>query len=269
MYRKDFEAMDDYTSEVPEFLGPEISFDKRIAKFKEILGLCRGRVLFLGGAGTSTGSGIPDFRSKNGLYNNMAPQYARYKPEYLLSHSCYTHKPQVFYEFYRGLFDLRKFEPCEAHRKLAKLEEDGVLMGIVTQNVDMLHEKAGSKNVMKIHGTVETNHCVRCNKKYDQDWFFGQSELIPRCECGGQVRPDVVLYEEKMPTDAWEKANRAVQEASLLIVAGTSLAVGTAASLVANYSGTYLVILNSQETPFDKYADVCFREDMNEVFAML
>lgn len=261
--------MKDYTLMMPELLGPDEPFDERLNRFKEILEECKGKVVFLGGAGVSTGSGIPDFRSKDGLYNNMDAKYARFQPEYLLSHNCYAHKPQMFYEFYKNLFDLRKFEPCTTHKKLAELEENGTLAGVVTQNVDMLHEKAGSKNVMKIHGTVGTYHCVRCDKEYDEDWFFEQSELIPRCECGGQVRPNVVLYEEKMPENAWESAQRAVNDARCLVVAGTSLQVGTAASLVANYGGRFLVILNNQETPYDKYADVCFREDMNEVFSKL
>ncbi len=261
--------MNSYSFMMPDVLGPETDFDKRIKYLKEILEECKGSVVFLGGAGVSTGSGIPDFRSKDGLYNNVDPEFAKYQPEHLLSHNCYAHKPKVFYKFYKKFFDLREFEPCETHKKLAKLESDGVLTGVVTQNVDMLHEKAGSKNVMKIHGTAGTYHCVRCNKEFDEDWFFSQEELIPRCSCGGQVRPNVTLYEEMMPEKAWNDANRAVDDATCLIVAGTSLNVGTAASLVHNCYGKYLVIINNQETAFDNRATIVFREDMNLVFEQL
>ncbi len=250
-------------------LDANYPYKERINRLKEILQECKGRVVFLGGAGVSTGSGIPDFRSEDGLYNNMDPEYKKYKPEYLLSHNCYVYKPDLFYKFYKSKFDLRSYKPCETHKALAELENKGVLAGIITQNVDLLHEKAGSKNVIKIHGTVGTNHCVRCNKTYDMDWFFDQKDLIPRCSCGGQVRPDIVLYAEQIPIEAYEQASNALQSASCLIVAGTSLKVGSAAWLVQNFTGPYLVILNNEPTPFDQYSDVVFREDMNDVFHSL
>ncbi len=258
--------MEDY---LPEFMGTDVSFDKRIEKFKEIVALCKGEVTFLGGAGVSTGSGIPDFRSKDGIYNNPDPEFARYQPEYLLSHNCYAHKPQVFYRFYRKFVDIDGYKPCLVHYKLAELEKEGILKGVITQNVDMLHEKAGSVNVMKIHGTIGTNHCVRCGKEFSYGQFMACKDLIPRCECGGQVKPDVTLYGEKMPIDEYSRAMEVMENTRCLIVGGTSLHVSTAASLVANYSGEYLVIVNNQPTGFDRYADVCFNEDINEVFSKI
>lgn len=254
---------------LPEFMRADVPFDKRIERFKEIVDLCKGKVAFLGGAGVSTGSGIPDFRSKDGIYNNPDPEFARYRPEYLLSHNCYAHKPQVFYRFYRKFADIDKYEPCLVHHKLAELERKGTLKGVITQNVDMLHEKAGSANVMKIHGTIGTNHCVRCGKEFSYGWFMDYPDLIPRCECGGQAKPDVTLYDEKMPAHEYCKAMETLEDTRCLIVGGTSLQVSTAASLVANYSGEYLVIINSQPTELDRYADVCFHEDINEVFGKL
>ena len=252
---------------MPDFLPATTDISLRINRFKEILNECHGCVVFLGGAGVSTGSGIPDFRSKDGLYNNIDPEFKDYQPEYLLSHECFEHNKDVFYKFYRKFLDVRDYEPCIAHKKLAELEQNGTLSGIVTQNVDMLHEYAGSKNVMKIHGTIGMNHCTKCGKTFGPNWFFDNEDLKPKCNnCGGIVRPDVVLYEEQMPMDVYEKAIRAIEDASCLIVAGTSLQVGTAAYLVQNYHGRYLVILNNQPTPFDQWADIVFHEDLNQVF---
>ena len=253
----------------PQFMGPDENFDKRINRLKEIINECSGSIAFIGGAGVSTGSGIPDFRSKDGLYNKIDPEFAKYKPENLLSHGYYVHKPKIFYKFYRNFLDTRKYEPCTVHNKLAQMERDGVLMGVITQNIDMLHEKAGTKNIMKIHGTSGTNHCVRCNATYDWDWFFDNEDMIPRCSCGGQVRPDVVLYGENLPMDAYTKAIQTVANARCLIVAGTALMVGSATNLVSQFTGEYLIIINNQPTPFDEWADICFREDMNDVFALI
>ncbi len=252
-----------------KFMSPDEPFEKRIKQMKEILSECKGRVVFIGGAGVSTGSGIPDFRSPNGLYNNIAPEYAKYKPEYLLGHSCYAHKPDVFYGFYRRFLDTRSVKPCMVHKKLAELEQEGYIKAIVTQNIDMLHEAAGSKNVYKIHGTSGMNHCVKCGRKYDWNWFFDNPEKIPKCECGHQVRPNVTLYGEKMPMDAYNKAYDAIINASCMIVAGTTLQVGSAANLALEFTGQYIIVVNNEPTLLDEYADVCFREDMNVVFAKL
>lgn len=254
-----------YSFLTDEKLGPSEPFDERISYFGEILKKSRGDVVFLCGAGVSTGSGIPDFRGKDGLYNGKDEEFRKYQPEFLLSHNCYAYKPQVFYKFYRKYFDLRRFEPCPAHKAIAQLEHDGFVSGVITQNVDTLHEKAGSKNIMKIHGTTNVNHCVRCGREYDDEWFFSNENLVPRCNCGGQVRPNVVLYGEKMPADAYERAKAAVDSAKCIVVAGTSLTVGAPARFVSDFSGSYLVIINGAETQFDYLSDVCFREDMNEV----
>lgn len=244
------------------------NFESRIEKL--ILFLRDRDVTFLGGAGVSTGSGIPDFRSSNGLYNNVESEFSKYQPEYLLSHGCYSHKPKIFYSYYRKFLDVRNYEPCTVHNVLAKLEEMGMVKGIITQNIDTLHEKAGSKNVLKIHGTIATNHCVRCKKKYSANWFFDNDELIPRCECGGQVRPDVVLYDENYPDGVYEKSCELLSETKCLIVAGTSLTVNTAKYLIDAYlqldGERYLVIMNREETDYDDGADIVFHEDMNKVF---
>jgi NAD-dependent deacetylase len=202
------------------------------------------RIVFFGGAGVSTESGIPDFRSKDGLYNQHDVQFDMYEPEYLLSKTCLYHNPKVFYEFYRQKLDARNVEPNIAHYWLAELEQQGKLSAIVTQNIDGLHQKAGSKNVYEIHGTTQKNYCNKCRKEYDADYIFNTTEKIPKCECGGQIRPDVTLYEEKLPWDAWNNAVNDIAKADMLIIAGTSLTVYPAASFVNHFMGKYLVIIN-------------------------
>lgn len=254
--------------DMPVFLAADTDFDIRYDRLKEIIS-DSDRIAFLGGAGVSTGSGIPDFRSPGGLYNNVPEEFKKYKPEFLLSHNCYSEKPEVFYSYYRKYMDARYFEPNDVHKYLAFLEENGKMKGIATQNIDMLHEYAGSKKVYKIHGTIATNHCRRCGKEYGIDAVFDSIEKIPHCECGGQIKPDVVLYGENLPQDAWNNAVTAIEHSNCLIVCGTSLQVFPAANLVSSFIGKYLIIINREPTEYDNFADVVFHEDMNEIFSKL
>ena len=203
-------------------------------------------IVFFGGAGVSTESGIPDFRSKDGLYNQHDVQFEQYSPEYLLSHSCLYNEPKVFYEFYKQKMDARNFEPNITHKVLAKLEEAGKLKAVVTQNIDGLHQKAGSKEVYEIHGTTHRNYCSKCGAEYHPDFLFDTKEAIPKCECGGLIRPDVTLYEENLPDDAVNKSLNALNKADMLIVGGTSLTVWPASSYISYFAGKYLVVINKE-----------------------
>lgn len=249
------------------FMPASIPLDKRLARFKEIIAESK-HIVFFGGAGVSTGSGIPDFRSDDGLYKNMPENVKQFQPEYLLSRQILFEHPDVFYDFYRNHMDLRPYEPNDVHKYIAKLETEGKMSAVVTQNVDMLHEKAGTKNIYKIHGTIASNRCDKCGKKYDMDYIFDKSTDIPRCDCKqhGLIRPDVVFYGEQIPRDQWKGAVQAIDNADCLIVCGTSLTVYPAANLVSEYSGKYLIIVNRDSTPYDSWADVVFNEDMNDVF---
>lgn len=199
---------------------------------------------FFGGAGVSTESGVPDFRSKDGLYNQQDIRFEMYRPEYLLSHTCLVNEPKVYYEFHRQKMDTRSIEPNNAHKYLAKLEEMGKLQGIITQNIDGLHQKAASNNVYEIHGSALRNYCPRCKKNYKEDHIFNTKEPIPYCECGGIVRPDITLYEESLPEVAVDKAVKCISNAEMLIIGGTSLTVYPAASYINYFSGKHLVIIN-------------------------
>ncbi len=204
-------------------------------------------IVFFGGAGVSTESGIPDFRSKDGLYNQHDVRFDKYQPEYLLSHSCLIYEPKVYYEFHRQKMDTRNIEPNNAHKYLAKLEETGKLKGIVTQNIDGLHQKAGSKVVFEIHGSALRNYCVNCGKEYPSDYIFKSDEPIPKCNCGGIIRPDITLYEEGLPDDQVSGAIDAISKADMLIIGGTSLSVYPAASFVNYFRGNSLVVINESE----------------------
>ena len=212
------------------------------------------RIVFFGGAGVSTESGIPDFRSTDGLYS----QSYDYPPEVILSRTFFDNNPAVFYRFYREKMLFLSAQPNDAHRKLAQLEEAGRLTAVITQNIDNLHQKAGSKNVLELHGSVWRNYCMRCKKPYPVEAVL-QAEGVPRCECGGIIRPDVVLYEEALDTGVMEAAVRAVSQADLLIVGGTSLVVWPAAGLIRYFSGDSLVLINKGETPYDDRADLLIR----------
>ncbi|MCR4690141.1 MAG: NAD-dependent protein deacylase, partial [Lachnospiraceae bacterium] len=199
-------------------------------------------IVFFGGAGVSTESGIPDFRSKDGLYNQHDVRFDMYQPEYLLSHSCLMREPKVYFEFHRQKMDTRNIEPNNAHKYLAKLEEAGKLIGVVTQNIDGLHQKAGSKKVFEIHGSALRNYCSSCGKTYPTDYIFESEEPIPRCQCGGIIRPDITLYEEGLPEDDVAGAVSALRSADMLIIGGTSLTVYPAASFINHFKGNRLVV---------------------------
>ena len=226
-------------------------------------------IVFFGGAGVSTESGIPDFRSKDGLYNQHDVQFDKYNPEYLLSRDCLYNNPKVFYEFYRQKMDTRNIEPNITHRVLAKLEEIGKLKAVVTQNIDGLHQKAGSKNVYEIHGTTQRNYCHKCKIEYRSDYLFNTTQLIPKCECGGLIRPDVTLYGENLPDKAVEDAINAIKNADMLIIAGISLQVYPAANFIYDFCGEHLVVINREELKVQLNADsdlfIC--ESMGKVFA--
>ena len=227
-------------------------------------------VVFLGGAGVSTESGIPDFRSKNGLYKKKDRRFSRYKPEYLLSSECLRKKPELFFDYYRKNLDARLVEPNAAHRKLAEMEASGRLRGVITQNIDGLHQKAGSKNVQEIHGTIWKNHCVSCGAEYDVNFIFDSPDPVPRCPvCGRTVRPDVTLYGEFLPQPAYTNAINLIGRADCLIVGGTSLEVGSAAQLVHMFHGSHLVIINKGRTKMEGAADLVFHDSIGKVLERL
>lgn len=219
-------------------------------------------IVFFGGAGVSTESGIPDFRSVDGLYN----QKYKYPPETILSHSFYVSQPEEFYRFYRDKMLCLDAQPNAAHIKLAELEQAGKLKAIVTQNIDGLHQKAGSKNVLELHGSVHRNFCQRCHKFFDAEYML-HSEGVPKCDaCGGPIKPDVVLYEEGLDNDVIEQSLYYISHADMLIIGGTSLVVYPAAGLVRYYGGHKLVLINKSATDMDKSADLVINEPIGEVF---
>ncbi len=228
------------------------------------------KIVFFGGAGVSTESGIPDFRSKDGLYNQRDVQFDKYTPEYLLSHSCLMREPEVYFEFHRQKMDTRKIEPNNAHKYLAALEKTGKLTAVVTQNIDGLHQKAGSTKVYEIHGSALRNYCIKCHKEYPEDYIFESKESVPYCECGGMIRPDITLYEEGLPDDAVSASIAAISEADMLIIGGTSLTVYPAASYINFFSGKYLVIINRDALSVRTTADTLVIQDkIGEVFGDL
>ena len=218
-------------------------------------------VVFFGGAGVSTESGIPDFRSVDGLYN----QQYDYPPETIISHSFYRKNPEEFYRFYKNKMLFPDAQPNAAHKALAKLEQQGKVRAVITQNIDGLHQAAGSKEVLELHGSVHRNYCTRCGK------FFGLSDIlgmngVPRCECGGIIKPDVVLYEEGLDQEMLQKAVRYIQIAEILIIGGTSLTVYPAAGLIDYYRGKKRVLINKTATPMDERADLVISAPIGEVF---
>lgn len=221
-------------------------------------------IVFFGGAGVSTESGIPDFRSVDGLYT----QKFDYPPEEIISHGFFVRDPEYFFRFYREKMLPLDFPPNITHQVLAKWETEGKLLAVVTQNIDGLHQAAGSKRVYELHGSVLRNYCVCCGKFYSGA-FVKNSSGVPKCNCGGIVKPDVVLYEESLDGETLEKSIRAIQEADLLIVAGTSLTVYPAAGLVNYYRGNRMVLINRDTTPYDHHADLVFHESLGEIFTDL
>lgn len=222
------------------------------------------RLVFFGGAGVSTESGIPDFRSVDGLYN----QKYKYPPEEIISATFFRERPEEFFAFYKEKMLPLGFEPNVTHKVLARWEREGKLSAVVTQNIDGLHQKAGSKNVLELHGSVLRNYCTRCGRSYSAA-FVKNSSGIPRCDCGGIVKPDVVLYEESLDSDVMYRAARAISEADVLIVAGTSLTVYPAAGMIAYYRGSRMVLINRDHTPYDNEADLVIHDSLGKVLSAL
>jgi NAD-dependent deacetylase len=237
--------------------------EKKIKQFKEWIEQSNN-IVFFGGAGVSTESGIPDFRSADGLYHQ---KYA-FPPETILSHTFYTRMPLEFYKFYRDKMIHDEAKPSTTHLALAKLEQEGKLRAVVTQNIDGLHQMAGSKNVIEIHGTIHKNHCVRCGKEFGLE-AVRDSEGIPRCECGGMIKPDVVLYEENLNDEDVRRAVEYISDAQVLIVGGTSLGVFPAAGLIDYYKGDKLILVNKSVTQYDKRANLLIHEALGKVFGIL
>lgn len=226
-------------------------------------------IVFFGGAGVSTESGIPDFRSKDGLYNQHDIKFDMYEPEYLLSHECVYHNPKVFYAFYRQKMDTRNIEPNITHYVLSQLEELGKMSGVVTQNIDGLHQRAGSHKVYEIHGTTQENYCVKCHKNFDVDYIFDSNEAIPKCDvCGRPVRPNVIMYSEELPKKICNEARIAISKADMLIVAGTSLQVYPAASYIYDFSGEHLVVINREDinVQLNPDSDIFIKDNLGKVF---
>ena len=236
---------------------------ENIKKLKEWVDESK-RIAFFGGAGVSTESGIPDFRSTGGLYR----QEWKYPPETILSHTFYESNPEEFFRFYRAKLLIPGVQPNAAHQKLAELEQAGKLKGVITQNIDGLHQAAGSKNVLELHGTLLRAYCARCGKEYPAS-FINDGEGVPRCSCGGVVRPDIVLYEEPLDDEVVSRAIHYIRQADMLIIGGTSLVVYPAAGLVNYYRGHKLVLINRGQTSQDGCADLVIRENIGQVFAQI
>lgn len=219
-------------------------------------------VVFFGGAGVSTESGIPDFRSVDGLYN----QEYDYPPETILSHTFYLKKPEEFYRFYRNKMLFPEVKPNRAHLALAKLEQEGKVRAVITQNIDGLHQAAGSREVLELHGTVHRNYCERCGKFYSMDHILS-CEGIPRCSCGGIIKPDVVLYEEGLDDSVLSRSSQHIRNADVLIIGGTSLVVYPAAGLIDYYRGNKLVLINKSATSRDSQADLVICGSVGEALA--
>ncbi len=220
------------------------------------------RIVFFGGAGVSTESGIPDFRSVDGLYH----QKFDYPPEEILSHTFFIRKPEEFYRFYREKMLCLTAKPNKAHLTLAKWEKEGRLLSVITQNIDGLHQAAGSRRVHELHGSVLRNHCMKCGKAFGVE-KIAESEGVPTCDCGGVIKPDVVLYEEPLPEDTVMSALDDIRSADVLIVAGTSLTVYPAASYICYFGGDKMVLINRDATPYDKLADLVIHEKVGEVLS--
>ncbi len=249
--------------------------DEKIATLKKWVEESNN-IVFFGGAGVSTESGIPDFRSVDGLYN----QKYDYPPETILSHTFFMRKTSEFYKFYKDKLLLEGAKPNKAHIKLAELEAQGKLKAVITQNIDGLHQAAGSKEVMELHGSVQRNYCMKCSKFFDFSAIKekidenskdpgSKNYMVPLCECGGIIKPDVVLYEEGLDGTTMTKSIQYIANADVLIIAGTSLAVYPAAGLIDYYRGNKLVLINLQPTPRDSFANLCINEKVGEVFSQI
>lgn len=222
------------------------------------------RIVFFGGAGVSTESGIPDFRSADGIFQEKHT----YSPEQIVSHTFFVQKPETFYQFYKDKMMFLDAKPNKAHLKLAELEATRKLSAVITQNIDGLHQMAGSKNVLELHGSIHRNYCEQCKMFYDAK-FVKEAVGIPKCACGGTIKPDVVLYEEGLDDEIIRKSIRAISEADMLIIGGTSLVVYPAAGFIDYFRGKYLVVINKSATSRDAQADLCIQEAIGEVLGNL
>lgn len=238
-------------------------YQEEVRKLQEIIDDSR-RIVFFGGAGVSTESGIPDFRSAEGIYH----QHYKYAPEQVVSHSFFKAHPDVFYEFYKEKMMCLEAEPNAAHRKLAQLEEAGRLTAVITQNIDGLHQKAGSKKVYELHGSIHRNYCQKCGRFYDAA-FVKEALGIPRCGCGGIIKPDVVLYEESLDSMTIEKSVRAIAEADTLIIGGTSLVVYPAAGFIDYFRGRHLVVINKSATAREVGAELSISAPIGEILGQI
>lgn len=236
---------------------------EKITQLQEMIDSSK-RIVFFGGAGVSTESNIPDFRSADGLYQEKY----HYPPEQVVSHTFFVQKTEMFYDFYKNKMMFLDAKPNKAHLKLAELEHAGKLSAIITQNIDGLHQMAGSKNVYELHGSIHRNYCQKCGKFYDAK-YVKEAPGIPYCECGGIIKPDVVLYEEGLDNTTIQKSIQAIQEADMLIIGGTSLVVYPAAGFIDYFCGDKLVVLNKSATSRDAYADLCIQEPIGEVLGSI
>ena len=236
---------------------------EEIRKFQQMIDESRN-IVFFGGAGVSTESNIPDFRSEDGLYNMKY----KYPPETIISHTFFLRNPEEFYRFYKDRMLCLDAEPNPAHRKLAELEQAGKLSAVVTQNIDGLHQKAGSRKVYELHGSIHRNYCMECGKFYDAE-YVKNSEGIPRCSCGGMIKPDVMLYEEGLDTKTIQNSVEAIAHADMLIIGGTSLVVYPAAGFIDYFRGKYLVLINKAETGRSVRADLVIREPIGKVMEQI
>ena len=234
-------------------------YEKEVEQLQNIIDDSK-RIVFFGGAGVSTESNIPDFRSADGLYQ----QKYKYSPEQIVSHSFFVRNPEGFYEFYKEKMMFLDAKPNAAHLKLAELEEAGKLTAVITQNIDGLHQAAGSKNVLELHGSIHRNYCMKCHKFYDAAYVKNASG-IPRCTCGGMIKPDVVLYEEGLDDTVITRSIEAIQAADTLIIGGTSLVVYPAAGLINYFHGKHLVLINKSSTPADGKADLVINDSIDKV----
>lgn len=235
----------------------------KILKLQEMIDKSN-KIVFFGGAGVSTESNIPDFRSADGLYQEKY----KYPPEQVVSHTFFVQKTELFYEFYKSKMMFLEAKPNKAHLKLAELEAKGKLSAVITQNIDGLHQMAGSKNVLELHGSIHRNYCQKCGKFYDAK-YVKEAPEIPMCECGGIIKPDVVLYEEGLDNTTINRSIQAISEADMLIIGGTSLVVYPAAGFVDYFKGDHLVVLNKTTTSRDAYADLCIQEPIGEVLGSI
>ena len=222
------------------------------------------KIVFFGGAGVSTESGLKDFRSKDGLYNEKYD----YPPEEILSHSFFMNKTSEFYKFYRDKLDTRKYKPNITHEVLALLEKKGKLSSVITQNIDGFHQDAGSKKVLELHGSIKRNNCMDCGKFYDEKIVFESSD-IPKCSCGGIIKPDVVLYEEGLDTNTIKETINEISNCDLLIIGGTSLNVYPAAGFIRYFKGDHLVLINRDITPYDSMCDLVIHDNLGKVFEQI